>query len=396
MTMSPVGAMVLAAALVAPLQTQVTPPPLPNTPAECLRVIGQWFNQRQREAGSGLTSEFIRQITEQRAAMAKVCVAPFDLQTAAVSDLPILAQLYAQAGQKDLSKAALDRALGQKGMTEGDRATVLVDAIRLGLSESKSPERNAQLERYVDELDAMSNAVFNQKLSAHTNLNGYYRADDIDAGIIKHSQWIIAAGDAATPADRQKLAIPVVSAHNNLAQVWAGQGKTAEALALLEGVLENWKDAPASTLAYLASTIERYRLVGTPGAAITAPRWLNASGGATALPMTGKVTLLEFTAHWCGPCKESYPGLKPFSRATARKVSASSWPRSCTSSSLQNGRSPPRSKSSAIASTSRRKGWTSRSPSVTRQRPCETPTGRTRPAIRTTPTTASAASRRST
>jgi thiol-disulfide isomerase/thioredoxin len=22
------------------------------------------------------------------------------------------------------------------------------------------------------------------------------------------------------------------------------------------------------------------------------------------------VTLLEFTAHWCGPCKESYPGLK--------------------------------------------------------------------------------------
>jgi thiol-disulfide isomerase/thioredoxin len=22
------------------------------------------------------------------------------------------------------------------------------------------------------------------------------------------------------------------------------------------------------------------------------------------------VTLLEFTAHWCGPCKESYPGVK--------------------------------------------------------------------------------------
>ena len=26
--------------------------------------------------------------------------------------------------------------------------------------------------------------------------------------------------------------------------------------------------------------------------------------------MTGAVTLLEFTAHWCGPCKESYPGVK--------------------------------------------------------------------------------------
>ena len=25
--------------------------------------------------------------------------------------------------------------------------------------------------------------------------------------------------------------------------------------------------------------------------------------------MKGKVTLLEFSAHWCGPCKESYPGI---------------------------------------------------------------------------------------
>ncbi len=25
--------------------------------------------------------------------------------------------------------------------------------------------------------------------------------------------------------------------------------------------------------------------------------------------MKGQVTLLEFSAHWCGPCKESYPGI---------------------------------------------------------------------------------------
>src|SRR3989304_4799629 len=40
-----------------------------------------------------------------------------------------------------------------------------------------------------------------------------------------------------------------------------------------------------------------------------APRWLNVPAATTSLDMKGQVTLLEFTAHWCGPCKESYPGI---------------------------------------------------------------------------------------
>ena len=50
-------------------------------------------------------------------------------------------------------------------------------------------------------------------------------------------------------------------------------------------------------------------LVGTPAEPIKAPLWLNAPAGTTEMPMTGHVTLLEFTAHWCGPCRESYPGI---------------------------------------------------------------------------------------
>jgi thiol-disulfide isomerase/thioredoxin len=55
--------------------------------------------------------------------------------------------------------------------------------------------------------------------------------------------------------------------------------------------------------------IARYALVGTAAGPITAPRWLNAPANST-IAMPGAVTLLEFTAHWCGPCKESYPGVK--------------------------------------------------------------------------------------
>ena len=57
----------------------------------------------------------------------------------------------------------------------------------------------------------------------------------------------------------------------------------------------------------LAPTVERYELVGKPAAAIEAPVWLNAPEGTRSVEMTGGVTWLQFTAHWCGPCREAYP-----------------------------------------------------------------------------------------
>jgi thiol-disulfide isomerase/thioredoxin len=35
--------------------------------------------------------------------------------------------------------------------------------------------------------------------------------------------------------------------------------------------------------------------------------------------MKGAVTLLEFTAHWCGPCKESYPGIQRLRKRFANR-----------------------------------------------------------------------------
>jgi thiol-disulfide isomerase/thioredoxin len=93
-----------------------------------------------------------------------------------------------------------------------------------------------------------------------------------------------------------------------MAEAWAGQGMNDKALELLDRGLKDLADLKNAT-GYISSAQPRYRLVGTPGAAITAPRWLNLSD-TSRVEMAGHVTLLEFTAHWCGPCKESYPGIK--------------------------------------------------------------------------------------
>jgi thiol-disulfide isomerase/thioredoxin len=81
------------------------------------------------------------------------------------------------------------------------------------------------------------------------------------------------------------------------------------ALALLRKTGDDWKDLPRIEESYINPAIERYALVGTPAAPLRAAQWLNAPRDMTELPMTGAVTLLEFTAHWCGPCRESYPGV---------------------------------------------------------------------------------------
>jgi len=45
------------------------------------------------------------------------------------------------------------------------------------LSEPKGDERNARLEKLIDELDASPGATFDQKFGAHSRLLGYYRGE---------------------------------------------------------------------------------------------------------------------------------------------------------------------------------------------------------------------------
>ncbi|HYN09091.1 MAG TPA: TlpA disulfide reductase family protein [Vicinamibacterales bacterium] len=303
----------VAAFAIASMQQAAAPqPPLPDTPADCVKTVREFVVKRQQQLRppTGLTADIVRQVEKEKTALANECAAKFDLTTIAIRELPSLADLYTEAVQPDLAKRALDRAMAATDLPAADRAVVLAQAVRSGLREPKGAERNARLETFVDELDRLPATVFDQKFAAHNSMNNYYRADDIDAGIIKHSMWIINAAETFSPEVRQKLGMNVGSAYANLAEAWAGQGMNDKALELLGRGQTEWKDVPRVNDAYLSPLIARLKLVGTAGTSITAPRWLNMPEGKTSIEMPGPVTLLEFTAHWCGPCKESYPGLK--------------------------------------------------------------------------------------
>jgi len=300
-----VTALIAAVALSTLVSAQTSQP---ATPAGCVQAARDFTVTRQR-AAERITAEVVQQIQAEKVVLARRCAAQFDLATVPFTDLAALIELYGEASEPELASATLDRALGATAMPAAARADVLLQAIMSGLREPKSEARNARLEGWVAMLDALPGSVRDQQVMAHSRMNGYYRGDDIDAGIIRHSTWLIETAKAFEAAERTRHGSSIVRAYVNMAEAWAGQGRTEEALALLRTAARDWSDVTSSARS-VDSVIARYELVGTTAAPIVAPRWLNMPEGTSSLPMTGAVTLLEFTAHWCGPCKESYPGLK--------------------------------------------------------------------------------------
>ncbi len=300
-------------ALAFALSIQQTPAAPLSAPAACVKAARDFVTAEQK-AQTPLTRAKVDKIDTDKKAMAIECAAKIDVASLDPSGLVGMAELFTEAGQPAKATETLNTLLARTDLTTTVRADALFRMVRTALSEPKGDERNARLEKLSDQLDALGPTAFEQQISAHSSMNNYYRADDIDAGIIKHSAWIIHSSKTFTPEQNKKFAITVAGAHINMAQAWAGQAMTDKALALLRDGAKVW-----GTYTYRAALtikevmfddeIARLELVGLPAAALTAPTWFNKPGNTNELAMPGHVTLLEFTAHWCGPCKESYPGV---------------------------------------------------------------------------------------
>jgi thiol-disulfide isomerase/thioredoxin len=310
-TASAVGALAFAAAVLAQAPA---PPPMAAAPAGCLKSAREYrqalmkdLQARLKESGKQVTQEDVSGVTAKAAGYASACAAQFASADLPAADMPVLAELQVEAQQIDAAKQTLTRALAAPGADAAAKAATLTTGVRILSRQIRQPGVLDQAEAWVDQIETLPASFVRERIEAHGVLNGYYRADDIDAGIIKHSTRIIEL-NAALPADQRtpQLANTMVAAYSNLAEAWAGQEQTAKALDLLRRAPAELKGVDG-VAERLAETVERYELVGRPAAAIEAPAWLNAPDGTAKMDMAGGVTWLQFTAHWCGPCREAYP-----------------------------------------------------------------------------------------
>ena len=161
-------------------------------------------------------------------------------------------------------------------------------------------------------LDALGDTAIDQQFDARRALQRQYRGRD-QAAFITQATWLVEASSRVPSELRSKHGRAVVQAYMDLAEAVAGQGRYEHAVELLKKMQTAWPDmaAPAEGL------LTRYLMVGTDAPPITAERWVKETG-TSPLKLTGKVTMVQFTAHWCGPCKFSYPAMRRLSERYAK------------------------------------------------------------------------------
>jgi thiol-disulfide isomerase/thioredoxin len=277
------------------------------TPQACLTAITTY--EREQMNSRAQTGVTYAQITAGKVKKAQTCVAAYASQRPQDPELPAFARLQLIAGDTATATTTIQTYLAASETTGTDsaRAERYTVAIPLLVS-TRSAASFEQTEQLANKLDSMSTAMTAAKVAGHGTLLGYYRAIDVDEKIDRHASRVIALAPALDSAQRQKHMQRIVLAYTSLAEVYGNRAQAPEAVALLTRGIQDLADLSGAE-AQLADVRDRYALVGKPGAPIVAEYWLNAPAGTKTYSPKGNVTLLEFSAHWCGPCHMSYPAV---------------------------------------------------------------------------------------
>jgi thiol-disulfide isomerase/thioredoxin len=288
----------------------------PKTVAESLDAVKKYRDALLRENHDAMrdSDDFAKMVGQKVIGRAREHTLLFPLDKTPNSDLMNLARLYMEAGQPDKARGAVARRLSDSSLSDTQRADLLAESIEVALT-GNDPETRKKILPLVDDslrrLDAMGNGYVRQQITAYRSAAIVYSRDN--DRLEKASNRYVELYKKLSPADHSaNLRFGVYKAYTNLAKIYGDRGENDRAKAAFqEGthLLSLDRDA-ASTLSILKYDFGRFELPGQKAAPIEADYWINRQSDGQPLDLTGKVTLIEFTAHWCVPCRETYPAMK--------------------------------------------------------------------------------------
>lgn len=316
----------LALVLVAAAATATAQTPPPPTASALCRQEGQ--NEQGRllnaDRAAGRTPD-VTAIVNAAKKMTRDCAAGIDVATASIREKADLATLYVYTNDTLKAESLVADMLRAKG-SESDRAEARVAAIRLAIARWDAfAGPNPDGERYAREIDAMSDAVIAQKITAHSALLSRYDYADLDEPLRDQAVQLLALSrraldlkalpmTPARPAQNGRPAIPSVnSAYFSMATAYSALARAAGDFLNADSALKilDEGDRVVGSVYWPArdnfeGNRAMYRLVGQRATPIDGKWWVNAADGSVVKPGDGKVSIVQFTAHWCVPCKKSY------------------------------------------------------------------------------------------
>jgi len=289
--------------------------PAPGTPAACTKSANDWrtaqvapalaeYRKATDSTRTGLMAKYQAALGAASAGsqeMAAKCAAAFSVADIPSSQLTQLITLYGVAGDTLNARRATERLLTATDLPPRARAEALV----LGMNQAAAKQSNYfgildGAESFIAQIDQLPDSLADIKLTAHQRMLGQYEYLDVADGLRSHALAVIAL---AKQLDKPFLAI---GGYSSLARSYADKLMPDSALAILDAAE---KELGASAADRFKDFRHRYALIGTKAEPISAEWWINTDAKTVATPKLGRVTLIEFTAHWCGPCKNSYPGI---------------------------------------------------------------------------------------
>lgn len=317
------GPALLLASLISTSSAQVTlrtnaaepPAPAPGTPAACSRAAIDWQRAQTAPAlaeyrkatdanRADLMAKYqavLASATAQSREKSRECAAAFTVDGIASSHLMDLITLYGQIGDTANVRRATERLLTAPDLPPRARAQALV----LGMNQEAARQSNYfgildGAEQFIAKIDQLPDSLADIKLTAHQQMLGRYEYLNVADGLRSHALAVIAL---AKTLEKPFLAI---GGYGSLARSYADKLMPDSALAILDAAE---KELGATAADRFKDFRHRYALIGTKAEPISAEWWINTDAKTVISPAPGRVTLIEFTAHWCGPCKNSYPGI---------------------------------------------------------------------------------------
>jgi hypothetical protein len=277
-----------------------------DSPAQCMKRANDWRNEAFRNApAAARTTDFYNRLLSDARSAAKECGAGFNADNTPSEQIPLLIEFYTFIGDTASARNTLARAISKKDLSPRDRGRLLNLAMNQAVTASAGYFGWLEgAERYVTQIDALPDSLDEFKVAAHQAMLSRYEYLDVARGLETHANALIAL---ARKGKGEQL---LLSAYTSLARSAADMLEPDRAIRILDQAETELGGKPG-TPGRFADLRNRYALIGTAAAPITGQWWVN--GGDSAKPVqpgNGKVTIVEFTAHWCAPCRNSYPGMR--------------------------------------------------------------------------------------